>query len=96
MRVNMDIIDIVGKKIVAVKGMKSTDKRIKHQTIPLHYVLLDDGETILEFEEQDYYTYHDCSGSARQLSIVKSKNRWKDIMINPAYGDSNVMLEYPF
>lgn len=93
---NMNIQDLVGKKIVACKGLKDPDKRKTRQVIPLDYILLDDNETIISFDEQDYYSYHDCASSARHVHIRKDPVMWKFIMTDPVYANSMVNAHYPF
>ena len=66
--------ELVGKTIKAIRAIKS-DK-----TEP-SYILFTDGETIMEFEEQDGYDYHDCDSHARTIKISKDKVRW-DRMFN--------------
>ncbi|GAG92154.1 unnamed protein product, partial [marine sediment metagenome] len=44
------------------------------------YILFDDQETIIELEDQDYYTYHDCDSLARRINIKKDKVAWEYIM----------------
>ena len=69
---------IIGKKIVAIKGFR-TDKR-ETKYIEPYFILFDDQETVLTLEEQDYYSYHDCSASARLIQITVNKERWANIM----------------
>lgn len=73
-----NLIDIIGLKIVAAKGFPKSDKRLK--TIELQYLLLDDKETYITFEEQDPYTYHGFYSSARLISVRKNAEEWKIIM----------------
>jgi len=40
-------------------------------------ILLNDGETYIQLEEQDYYSYHDCSSSARHIRVLKDKSEWE-------------------
>lgn len=81
----MNLIDTIGLKIVAAKGFPKRDNRIK--TVELQYLLFDDKETYVEFEEQDYYTYHDCSSSARLMCVRKNPKVWEIIMTT--YPDAN-------
>lgn len=74
----MKLFEIVGLKVVAVKGWR-TDMRKKKGFEP-QWILFGDGETYIELEEQDYYSYHDCSSIARELIIIQDKTRWKKIM----------------
>ena len=75
-----NMLKLVGKKIVAVRGIvpRFQEKR-KFPEISVDYVLFDDKKTFLQVEEQDYYTYHDCSSLAREIRIVEDKERWKNI-----------------
>ncbi len=86
----MELKKIIGKKVVAIKGYNSrqNDRRVKYPKIKPDYILFDDGETYIELEEQDYFSYHDCSITARQIIVWKDKERWNNIMTNPFYGDS--------
>ena len=45
--------------------------------------MFDDGETYIELEEQDYYSYHDCSSSARHINIFKDKLSYDYFMTLP-------------
>lgn len=91
----MKITEIINKKVIAIKGhnLRWNDKRIKHPRIEPIFIMFDDGETYIELEEQDYYSYHDCSSSARELRLWKDKERWNNIMTKPHYGDANTSLE---
>lgn len=80
----MNFLDIIGLKISAIKGNTPENKKLKK--VDVCYVLFDDGETYLELEEQDYYTYHDCSSVARLLNIYKDKEMWNALNMYP---DSN-------
>ena len=74
----MKLFEIVGLKVVAVKGWR-TDMRKKKRFEP-QWILFDDGETYIELEEQDYYSYHDCSSIARELIVLQDKKRWQQMM----------------
>lgn len=88
-----DFKSLIGKNIVAVRGMRSTDKRKKK--VPLEYLLLDDGLTFLQFDEQDPYSYHDCSPSARNISVRKDEQLWEEIRHNESiYADSTEDFYY--
>jgi len=78
---------IIGKRIAAIKGMKN---RKNQKRIMADYILFDDGETIIQLNEQDYYCYHDCSCAARELFVHVDKRLWERIMTSEAYGDSNM------
>ena len=73
-----DFEKILGLKVVALKGVVNEyDKRKKNPRIEVRYILFDDGETYIILEEQDYYSYHDCSASARHIQIWKDKLQWE-------------------
>lgn len=83
----MNLLDILGKKVFAVKGsIRPEDRRKKNPYISPLYILFDDGETYMELSEQDYYTYHDCSPSARNINVNKNKMFWENI--NKSYPDA--------
>ena len=73
----MGWLKLVGKKVDTVRG-HVLDKRVK-RGIDAEYVLFTDKKTIMKLERQDYYSYHDCSGSAREINIYESKEMWKRI-----------------
>lgn len=71
---------LVGKKIVAIKGhISQFDRRKKpaNQRVLAEYILFDDGETYIQLDEQDYYVYHDCSREAKELFIMEDKVQWQ-------------------
>jgi hypothetical protein len=83
------LLDIIGKKAVSLKGFR-TDMRNK-KGFPIVYILFDDGETYIELEDQDYYTYHDCNGSAKLIKIFKDKRVWEMIMSDAKhYPDADI------
>lgn len=69
--------ELVGKKIVALRGIEAVKYGAKRTE--LRYILFDDGETFIELVEQDRYDYHDCSLSARDLEIRKDSAKWKQL-----------------
>lgn len=69
----MGIRDLIGKRIQAVKSYPHYKVKEREP----HFILFDDKETILELKEQDYYSYHDCSSSARNLSVYKDSEKWE-------------------
>lgn len=78
---------IIGTKVIAIKGTK---KRKNQKHIEPTYILFDDGETYIELEEQDYYTFHDCSTLAREIRIYKNKKLWEKLIVNSRHiGDAN-------
>lgn len=73
--------DLLGLKIVAVKGFRhKIDKRVKNPQIEPQYILFDDCKTFICLEEQDPYSYHDCSVTARHLWIREDEEQWSNIM----------------
>jgi len=83
---------LIGKKIVAVRGYDKNfdDKRYKdkNKIIDAEFILFDDGETFLEFEDQDYYDNHDCNPNAKLITLRIDKDRWNDIMTNRCFRDT--------
>ena len=80
----MKLSDLVGMKIVAVKGFRITkiDKRVKHPRIEPEYILFDDCKTYITLESQDYYTFHDCSSTAKEIRIYENEDTWSNMMDN--------------
>ncbi len=75
--------DLIGKKIYAVKSNEGEKCACRRP----NYILLNDGETIIDLEEQDEYEYHDCCSSARIINIYADKERWQRINLN--FSDAN-------
>lgn len=76
----MDLKKIIGKTVESIRG--ATDAKGKY--IEARYILFNDGKTYIELEEQDYYSYHDCSSSARIINVYQDKAVWELInMRNP-------------
>lgn len=75
--------ELIGKSIIAIRGWRS-DMRRKKEIEPA-YILFSDQETIMCLDEQDYYDYHDCSTSAREIRIFKDKKRWFQIFNDKKY-----------
>ena len=76
----MKLKNIIGKKVVAIKGFRTDMRRKKNFTA--EYILFDDGETYIELEDQDGYTYHDCDSDAKIIRIRQNKKAWEDMMSN--------------
>jgi hypothetical protein len=74
----MKLQKIIGLKVAAIKGYR-TDMRRKKGFSP-EYILFDDQETIIELEDQDYHTYHDCDSLARRIIVKKDKALWEYMM----------------
>jgi hypothetical protein len=43
-------------------------------------ILLNDGKTFIVLSEQDYYSYHDCSSSARHIDVHQDKKAWNSYL----------------
>lgn len=71
----MDWNRLLGLKVKALRGYPS--ERFGKPYVPLSVVLFDDGETFMEFKEQDYYDNHDCSHSARHVDLYKDAELWR-------------------
>lgn len=69
----------MGKAVVAIKGYRS-DLRMSAKSIYPEFILFEDGKTFIEFEDQDYYSYHDCDTWAKRIEVVVDKERWEKIM----------------
>jgi len=80
----MKLFEIVGLKVAAVKGW-NPDKSRKRKGFEPQYILFDDGETYIELEEQDYYSFHDCSSLAREITVLQDKKTWRRIMDDDKY-----------
>ncbi len=76
---------LVGKKVLAVKAQA----RAKGKYLEPAFILFDDQLTILELQEQDYYSYHDCSQSARILELYMDNEKWHRFI---KYPDANSHL----
>ena len=85
-----NIHTIINKKVIAIKSL-CLDKRKKYYDAD--YILFDDGETYIQLEEQDYYSYHDCSLSARHINVMKDKGFWNLMMnnVNGTYPDTLII-----
>ena len=85
MNKELGIRDLIGLTVVAVKGCKTSNSKV----VSPEFILFNDGETIMDLEEQDYYTYHDCSSYARVITVSKNKERYNNILTNVNILDSN-------
>lgn len=79
------MIGLIGKSVIAVKGFRA-DRRVKR--VDPQYIMFDDHETFIEFENQDYYTYHDCASSAKHISVYRDRDRWERIMNDDHFLDA--------
>ena len=77
---------IIGLKVVALKGVDPffIDKRFKN--IEVKYILFSDKKTFIEFEEQDFFSYRDCSPYAKYITVCSDAENWKKIF---EYDDAN-------
>ncbi len=73
----LDFPDLIGKKVAALRGYER--EKFGNKFVDTDYMLFDDGETFMQFTEQDPYDYHDCSGFARHINIRADKKEWKRI-----------------
>jgi hypothetical protein len=58
---------------------------LSHQKTKLNHadvILLNDGKTYIELSEQDYYSYHDCSTSARHIEVKQNEDEWNRYLLN--------------
>lgn len=66
------MLSLINLTVIAIKGeFNANGKHIEPK-----YVLFSDNETYIEFEDQDYYTYHDCSSSAKHINVYKNAEQW--------------------
>jgi len=70
----MTLDNIIGLKVSSIRGYKNSDGRIKK--VEAEFIMFDDGKTFIQLEEQDYYTYHDCSTLARSIIVWQDKERY--------------------
>jgi len=80
---------IGGLKVLDVRSWESEPKKDgtpkRGKLYQPMWILFDDGKTYIELGEQDYYSYHDCSSSARHIEIRQNSERWQDIKNNLAH-----------
>jgi len=80
------IHSLKGMRILEIRGerdysySKVLSKRKKN--FEARYIMFDDGKTFIIFEDQDYYTFHDCSGGAKEIEVVEDRSRWEEIINN--------------
>lgn len=75
--------NLIGLKIVALKcrkGRKGPGMRTMAYYEYPDLVFFDDGETYVQFEEQEYEQYHDADSLARTFRIVKDKSQYNYLM----------------
>ncbi len=72
---------IIGQKVVAIRGFPTAlDKEMNFTWITPQYILFEDEKTVIELEDQDSYTFHDCSDFAKEIHIHTDEAMWKNIM----------------
>jgi hypothetical protein len=96
-RMNNKLYPFIGLKVIAVRSYVGlTEKGMPRKRLPYciepEYIMFDDEKTFIELEEQDYYSYHDCSSGAREVRTTQDTARWKRIMEDAAYADANEEL----
>lgn len=81
----MDWKELIGKKIVALRGIKQKISKYSKKTeVPLSYILFD-KPVYLELNAQDEYEYHDCSSSARHVDLYSDEKMWEQLMYDDFY-----------
>ena len=73
----MTILDIKGLIVVAIRGF-NCKKKVPKNIEPL-YILFSDKQTYIKLEEQDGYTYLDCSWMAREIDVLRDARVWNDM-----------------
>lgn len=76
---------LIGKEIIAVRGRRNEFSFSK--SVEARYILLSKEGTYIDLQEQDYHDYHDCSSSARYLTVREDVDSWKRIL--------NDLVEFP-
>lgn len=81
-----DIIKLIGLKIADIRSWESNPKKDntpkRGKLYEPMWILFDDGQTYIELDEQDAYSYHDCSYKARHIHVREDVNRWQDIRMD--------------
>lgn len=78
-----NLAKIINLSVVAIKGKgKSAGKYIEPA-----YILFSDGKTYIQLNEQDYFSYHDCSSAARLVNVFCDAGVWS--IIN-TYSDATI------
>jgi hypothetical protein len=85
MRSHKGFADLIGKKIVAYRGRPHTKEGwAKKIFTDFEFILFEDN-IIVELREQDPYSYHDCSISARTLHIFQDHKLWQEMFNKEGY-----------
>lgn len=67
---------LIGLTIVAVKGYKNKDGRVKEPVDP-SWIFFNDGKTFIKLEEQEYHDYHDSNPRARVIDLRENEEDYK-------------------
>ena len=78
---------ILNKKVEKIRGFKT---RKNQKDITPTFILFDDGETLIDLELQDYFTFHDYDPNARIIRVQKDKKLWHKIAHDNKFEDANV------
>jgi hypothetical protein len=81
-----EIQTLLTKRIVRIIGFR------RGNCVEASYILMSDKKTFIELKEQDYYAYHDCSSSARNITVQQDKERWKLLNENDALSDATRLI----
>ena len=73
-----NLTQLVGLKVLSIRGFRPSDNKRKYGFKPI-FILFGDKKTFIELEEQDYYTYHDCSSCVRYITLKVNEERWRQI-----------------
>ncbi len=80
----MNWSELIGKKIIALRGLKTKAAYTNKTHTPFEYVLFEDN-IIMTLSEQDYYDYHDCNKYARTIELSQNPDLWA-MMFNKENG----------
>lgn len=64
---------LLGNTIHRIVGYRN---RLCGKICYAQYILFSDKKTYIEITEQDYYTFHDASSSARELNVRCDERVW--------------------
>lgn len=94
----VEFLKLMDKKVCAFRGMKDLrNEKYNKPTCVLEFILFDDGETYIEFNEQDPYNYHDFSGSARTIIVNINKHHWEMMFKKESgYDEPENLGHHPF
>lgn len=75
----LQFADLIGKQVFAFRGILNKNKF--PASISLDYILFNDEQTIMEFQEQSAYDYHDYNNTAREIHVYSDSELWKKCSI---------------